>query len=123
MRSVVTPPYREAGQGHTRQDPRDCAPAALAALAAGRDDLRSQLAAVKDELARERRAASISRKIIAELSPAQPSFPAPNPGPLTKPRSGCAFTVSALPHARRDTEGIRMSTTRTTGTATRKESE
>lgn len=47
---------------------RDSAPAALTALAAERDDLRSQLTAVKDELARERRATSTSRKLIAELS-------------------------------------------------------
>ena len=47
---------------------RDCAPAALTALAAERDDLRSQLTAIKDQLARERRTASTLRKVIAELS-------------------------------------------------------
>lgn len=44
------------------------APAALTALAAERDNLRGQLTAAKDELARERSAASILRKIITELS-------------------------------------------------------
>ena len=47
---------------------RDCTPAALTALAGERDDLRSQLTAVKDELARERRATSTLRKLIIELS-------------------------------------------------------
>jgi hypothetical protein len=47
---------------------KDTAPAALTALAAERDDLRSQLAAIKDELARERHASSILRKLAAELS-------------------------------------------------------
>jgi hypothetical protein len=47
---------------------KDTAPAALTALAAERDDLRSQLTAVKDELARERHASSILRKLAAELS-------------------------------------------------------
>ena len=47
---------------------RDSAPAALTALAGERDDLRSQLTAAKDELSRERHAASTLRKLIAELS-------------------------------------------------------
>lgn len=47
---------------------RDSTPAALTALADECDDLRSQLTAVKDELARERHAASILRKLAAELS-------------------------------------------------------
>jgi hypothetical protein len=51
-----------------RAKARDSAPAALTALAGERDDLRSQLTAAKDELARERRAAAILRKLIAELS-------------------------------------------------------
>lgn len=51
-----------------RSRARDSAPAALTALAAERDDLRTQLAAVKDELASERRTAGILRKAIAELS-------------------------------------------------------
>ena len=48
---------------------RDSAAAALTELASERDDLRSQLTAVKDELSRERRTASILRKLIAELRP------------------------------------------------------
>ena len=51
-----------------RAKARDTQPAALTALAGERDDLRSQLAAVKEELDRERRTASVMRKIIAELS-------------------------------------------------------
>ena len=47
---------------------QDCAPAALTALAGERDDLRSQLTGVKDELARERRPTSTLRKLITELS-------------------------------------------------------
>jgi hypothetical protein len=47
---------------------RDSAPAAMTALAGERDDLRSQLDTVKDELARERHASSILRRLIAELS-------------------------------------------------------
>ncbi len=47
---------------------RDSAPAALTTLAAERDDLRTQLTAIKEELARERRTASALRKLIAELS-------------------------------------------------------
>jgi predicted RNase H-like nuclease (RuvC/YqgF family) len=51
-----------------RAKARDSAPAALTALAGERDNLRSQLTAVKDELSRERRTASALRKLIAELS-------------------------------------------------------
>lgn len=51
-----------------RAKARDSAPAALTALAAERDNLRGQLTAAKDELARERSAASILRKVITELS-------------------------------------------------------
>jgi hypothetical protein len=51
-----------------RAKARDAAPAALTALAVERDELRSQLAAAKDELRSERNAASMLRKLIAELS-------------------------------------------------------
>ena len=47
---------------------RDTAPAALTALAGERDDLRSQLTVLKEELACERRTASILRKFVDELS-------------------------------------------------------
>jgi hypothetical protein len=47
---------------------RDTEPAALTALASERDDLRSQLTDTKEELARERRTATVLRKLIAELS-------------------------------------------------------
>ncbi|MGH3237092.1 MAG: hypothetical protein ACRDOH_28300 [Streptosporangiaceae bacterium] len=47
---------------------RDTAPAALTALVGERDDLLSQLTAVKAELSRERHGTSILRKLIAELS-------------------------------------------------------
>jgi hypothetical protein len=50
-----------------RAKARDTAPAALTALTAERDELRSQLTAVKDELRGERHAASGLRKLIAEL--------------------------------------------------------
>ncbi len=47
---------------------RDAAPAALTALTAERDELRSQLTAARDGLRAERATASTLRKIIAELS-------------------------------------------------------
>jgi chromosome segregation ATPase len=47
---------------------RDAAPAALTALTAERDDLRSQLTTARDELRAERTTASTLRKIIAELA-------------------------------------------------------
>jgi len=51
-----------------RAEARDSGPAALTALAGERDDLRSQLTAVKDELSHERRTTSTLRRLIAELS-------------------------------------------------------
>jgi hypothetical protein len=47
---------------------RDAEPAALTALTAERDDLRSQLTTARDELRDEQRAASTMRKLVAELS-------------------------------------------------------
>jgi hypothetical protein len=47
---------------------RSSTPAALTILVGERDDLRSQLTDTKEELARERRTASVLRKLIAELS-------------------------------------------------------
>jgi hypothetical protein len=56
------------GTFKARAKARDTQPAALTAPASERDELRGQLTAAREELAREHRTASTLRKIIAELS-------------------------------------------------------
>jgi uncharacterized coiled-coil DUF342 family protein len=51
-----------------RAKARDAKPAALTAMTSERDELRGQLTAARQELAREQRTASTLRKVIAELS-------------------------------------------------------
>lgn len=51
-----------------RAKAQDAQPAALTALACERDELRGQLTATREELARQHRTASTLRKVIAELS-------------------------------------------------------
>jgi hypothetical protein len=51
-----------------RAKARDAKPAALTAMTSERDELRGQLTAAREELAREQRNASTLRKVIAELS-------------------------------------------------------
>lgn len=51
-----------------RAKARDEQPAALTALAGERDELRNQLTAAREELAREQRTSSTLRKLIAEVS-------------------------------------------------------
>lgn len=51
-----------------RAKARGTKPAALTMLAGERDELRGQLTAAREELAREQRTSSTLRKVIAELS-------------------------------------------------------